>query len=455
MKKYLGILMALLFAINLTAQRKIVTDKLQVTKLKNAQVVGTDAKGNFVKKTSSVDLTPIQDELSNKLDKGGYVGTAQDLANQINEIGTNTGGVKTVNGIQPDVNGNIDIDGYVPIGTPYNGTWNINVRQKGFDFTFPVIDESNKEGVKLYVNQNDLEQNIRIRFNGTIIDSGLDGRDRETHWLYFDIPVDAVNTSSDNIVRIEHFGNVDDWGEIFDVVLKVKNKVVKSVNGVMPDSNGNIVVDTGGDTSNLVPYTGATQDVFLGENKIIFGKSSLSASSLLLYFKNKNTSNKVSFNKEVSLSNITDNIQGDIDGKHFIFNLMYPIPTGLESPVTTKVLRFPFKSGTIATLEDIVKPKIVRKTYSELNITTSESEPITATKIIITDIQMLNNIEYITIQHKSGGLFTLTSYIGSEDNFRAYESLGSNIFRSTSSKTVVIESLDGSEFTITFRGDEV
>lgn len=48
MKKYIIIIIALLFSLSVTAQRKTVTDKLQVTKLKNAEVLKTDSKGNVV-----------------------------------------------------------------------------------------------------------------------------------------------------------------------------------------------------------------------------------------------------------------------------------------------------------------------------------------------------------------------------------------------------------------------
>lgn len=48
MKKYIIVIIAMLFSLSIMAQRKTVTDKLQVTKLKNAEVLKTDAKGNVV-----------------------------------------------------------------------------------------------------------------------------------------------------------------------------------------------------------------------------------------------------------------------------------------------------------------------------------------------------------------------------------------------------------------------
>ncbi len=54
MKKNFILMVALLFATmtGVTAQRKIATDKLQVTSLKDAEVVGFDAKGNAFAKES-------------------------------------------------------------------------------------------------------------------------------------------------------------------------------------------------------------------------------------------------------------------------------------------------------------------------------------------------------------------------------------------------------------------
>lgn len=48
MKKYIIIIIALLFSLSVTAQRKTVTDKLQVTGVKNAEILSTDSKGNLV-----------------------------------------------------------------------------------------------------------------------------------------------------------------------------------------------------------------------------------------------------------------------------------------------------------------------------------------------------------------------------------------------------------------------
>ncbi len=89
MKRYLILTVALLFAsfTITTAQRKIVTDKLQVTSLKNAETIGFDAKGNAVSKSfPEVDLSAIQNALNGKLDAEGYEGTAADLAGMIDNV---------------------------------------------------------------------------------------------------------------------------------------------------------------------------------------------------------------------------------------------------------------------------------------------------------------------------------------------------------------------------------
>ncbi len=89
MKKYLFLVVALLFAsfTVTTAQRKVVTDKLQVTRLKNSETIGTDSKGNLIsKKFPKVDLTKLKDELAKKLAKGSYEGTAADLAEALKEL---------------------------------------------------------------------------------------------------------------------------------------------------------------------------------------------------------------------------------------------------------------------------------------------------------------------------------------------------------------------------------
>ncbi len=102
-------MVALLFATCTvtTAQRKVATDELQVTSLKSVEVLKTDEQGNVVAgELPEVDLAPIQTELDKKLDAGTYTGTASDLVEDI----TNSGKVKTVNGNQPDENGNIEIE---------------------------------------------------------------------------------------------------------------------------------------------------------------------------------------------------------------------------------------------------------------------------------------------------------------------------------------------------------
>lgn len=58
----------MLFSLSVKGQRKTVTDKLQVTSVKNAEVLKTDSKGNLVA-GEQVDLTPIQTELGKKVDK--------------------------------------------------------------------------------------------------------------------------------------------------------------------------------------------------------------------------------------------------------------------------------------------------------------------------------------------------------------------------------------------------
>ncbi len=122
MKKYLILMVALLFATITvtTAQRKVATDKLQVTSLKSVEVLKTDEQGNVVAgELPEVDLAPIQTELNKKLDTGTYTGTASDLVDDI----SNAGKVKTVNGVAPDETGNVqvetgggtvDLSGYVP-----------------------------------------------------------------------------------------------------------------------------------------------------------------------------------------------------------------------------------------------------------------------------------------------------------------------------------------------------
>ncbi len=89
MKKFL-FLVVLLFATFTvtTAQRKVATDKLQVTELKNAEILGTDANGNVV---------------AGKLDAFSYEIT------RLEGLIANAGKVKTVNGIEPDENGNIQL----------------------------------------------------------------------------------------------------------------------------------------------------------------------------------------------------------------------------------------------------------------------------------------------------------------------------------------------------------
>ncbi len=160
MKKYLVIIMVLLLALNVTAQRKIATDKLQVKTLKNAEVLVTDAKGNVIKGNTDAITQELRTELlqkiyevestiATKLDKSEFVtlqqeftalkqqvnngdSTIQDIQNNINSITqkvnnlkisdienlqseinrlegliANAGKVKTVNGVTPDGNGNI------------------------------------------------------------------------------------------------------------------------------------------------------------------------------------------------------------------------------------------------------------------------------------------------------------------------------------------------------------
>lgn len=80
MKKYLILAVALLFALNVTAQRKTVTDKLQVTSVKNAEVLATDAKGNVVAGTMpEVDLSKIETQLTNIDERTDYRGVDFDF----------------------------------------------------------------------------------------------------------------------------------------------------------------------------------------------------------------------------------------------------------------------------------------------------------------------------------------------------------------------------------------
>ncbi len=244
MKKYLIIVMALLFALELTAQRKVTMDKLQITKLKNAETLGTDSKGNLIKKTFPlVDLTSIQNELSNKLDKGGYVGTAQDLVTQLSEMLTkvttneanlqdlttvvnatkqrlddlgisdvgglqneitrlenliaNAGKVKTVNNTQPDSNGNISVD--IPTNVSQL-TNDVNYLTTETDPVFAAWDKD----------YNDL-------INKPTIPTDY-------------VTVSQLESKADKTSVYSKTESDDKYGS------------VKTVNGIAPDSNGNVIV---------------------------------------------------------------------------------------------------------------------------------------------------------------------------------------------------------------------
>ncbi len=162
MRKYLSLLMVMLLTITLTAQRKISTDKLQIKKVSNAEVLKTDSKGNveatdfnsisaeyrqliqqkleelenqITEKASGPDLfilTGQIEELSTRVENNEITITEiQTLISNINQrvdnlqisnianlqeeltrlenLTASAGGVKTVNGIGPDETGNIKI----------------------------------------------------------------------------------------------------------------------------------------------------------------------------------------------------------------------------------------------------------------------------------------------------------------------------------------------------------
>jgi hypothetical protein len=104
---------------------------------------------------------------------------------------------------------------------------------------------------------------------------GLPGRDGTQ--ITPDEVVDKVNESSKKISadrldlpKFETGGKMDEKVKFALGVLDKRTsfllakQVVKTVNGAEPDPNGNVTVSTGGDTSGLVPYTGATGDVDIG-----------------------------------------------------------------------------------------------------------------------------------------------------------------------------------------------
>jgi hypothetical protein len=105
---------------------------------------------------------------------------------------------------------------------------------------------------------------------------GLPGKDGTE--VTPDQVVDKVNASSKKIARervdFDGVASKKDLDFALGVLdqrtqFLINKKVVKTVNGSAPDSEGNVTVSTGGDTSGLVPYTGATGDVDLGSNRII------------------------------------------------------------------------------------------------------------------------------------------------------------------------------------------
>lgn len=105
----------------------------------------------------------------------------------------------------------------------YEGNWDIFTTGKGFDFAFNAIPDVYQDYMKLRVLQNDLEVNIRVLVNGN--DLGyINGTNEITEWKDWQLNSSHLNSTSDNVIRIEHDGTIDDWGYIYQVVLEFDGK---------------------------------------------------------------------------------------------------------------------------------------------------------------------------------------------------------------------------------------
>lgn len=89
--RILILVIGFLFAFTTNAQRKLSRDKIQITKTKNAKLLGTDTRGNVFDNSQVLDTLASKNDLQNidlstKLEVGTYTGTASDLKAEIDNI---------------------------------------------------------------------------------------------------------------------------------------------------------------------------------------------------------------------------------------------------------------------------------------------------------------------------------------------------------------------------------
>ena len=121
-----------------------------------------------------------------------------------------TGGQAAVNNLDDDI---------AKRNWIYAGHWFIGTTSQGFSFVFQSVPNQQKPYMRLAVEQESLEANIRILLNGIGVVSGCGGLDGVREWKVWDLPNDYIHSDADNTIRIEHDGGAADWGNIYTVML--------------------------------------------------------------------------------------------------------------------------------------------------------------------------------------------------------------------------------------------
>ncbi len=306
MKKYLILVVALLFATMpiTTAQRKVATDELQVTTLKNAETIGFDEKGNAVaKEFPEVDLSAVEEVLETKLDAGTYTGTAEDLANSLLDL---------ADMLQSETVSTSELQSLIE-------------RVRSNESALNDLGIADVQGL----------QDEISRLEGLIANSVADESD----------PVfTAWNKDYNDLINKPTIPDLTPINTALNAKLDAGG-----YNGTAADLAAQIANNSSsgaGGSGDFVPYTGANKEVDLTDSKIIFKSK---------YFSN----NDVELNKyRLTFNNAGEAIKSlSVHGIGFEFSDKHSNGTLFLYPESIsddfKTLYIPYKSGVLATTSDI------------------------------------------------------------------------------------------------------
>jgi hypothetical protein len=107
----------------------------------------------------------------------------------------------------------------------YEGEWHIGSAGEGYDFEFGPIPDKYQNYMELKLRHEDLESAVNILVNGNVAVDGIRGSmDNYSGWESWELDPAHLNSSSDNVIRVEHDGSVNDWGHIYQIELNFDSK---------------------------------------------------------------------------------------------------------------------------------------------------------------------------------------------------------------------------------------